>query len=304
MQNRNTKIMALGVSLLCGWALWTQYNQNKKQEKEQLVPVSDVYECRLETIDKTCDSMLVAQDMPLTNIYMEQAEKLRDSIAKMESQNSLAGDLDTNVKKACKPIINAYMAKVCNLLKTNNINYDKATIDYVKQCMWPNGVFMAYDEKENKDCKWERLHVIANIERLLDSEEYDYYNYAKKNEIKEEIRSILANDMCKAIYRTRKSVEARYAKYVIGGMETINKNSVFCIEDSCYLDYTKLNQYVGNEGTVKTVFKGSNVLNDKIEKAKQTLIEHENQSAQYEEMVRIVREQATWKVDSQKSYQH
>lgn len=298
MQNKNNKILALGIFILCAWGLGSQYIENRKHEKDVSVPAPAIYECRMECIDKASDSIMTIQGMPLTNIYAEQAEILRDSIAKMEYQNSLSGNLDTNVKKACKPIVNAYMMKVCNLLKANNIDYDKATIDYVKQCMWPNGVFMAYDEHENADCKWERLSIVGNIERLLDSEDYEYNNYAKNNEIKEEIRHILLNDMCKAIYKNRKSVEARYAKYVDGGIETINKNSVFYVEDSCFLNYDKLNDFLNTE----VRFEGSTILNSKIENAKQSLSEYENKSKQYEETAAMVRERAIWVVDSQKAY--
>lgn len=298
MTNINDRrvVLMMFATLLCAVALWSEYDKQKKRDKEEkgFVPRTTVYECRSERIDQAYDSMLVSNSMPLTNVYADSVKTLRDSVSKMEFQNSLAGNLTNDVQKACKPIINSYMKKVCNLLKSNNIHYDSETINYVKDRMWPNGVFMAYDKNENEDCKWERLSVVGNIERLIDSDETNRYGYAKKNEIKEKIRGILVKDMCESIYKTRKFIESKYARYVPGGMDTINKNNVFCVEDSCFLDYTGLNVY--ND----SIFKGSKALDDKIEQTKQTLVKYENQSAKYEEDARLIREQAIWLVDSRK----
>jgi len=231
MLSKKFKILALGASMLLGGTACQHKENNGKDAESNPVCV------KYNRITQVYDSILNAKGMPTINPYAYKVMELTDSVAKMEWQNSVGFAIDSEVKKSIAPIVDSCVAKVCGVLNEYHIKYDDEMMVAVRNDIIESNCFLAKDAGN-----W---YIIDNIESFVDGDKLNGYSNYRKNEIKKIIRNILLVDMCQENTKVRKSIEAKYAKYIPGGTKTIDEMVFDEVDDTPCIDYANLNWCVG-----------------------------------------------------------
>lgn len=214
MTSKKAKAFTLGTLLF--FAASCKHNENHDKQ-----PNTDRTDFNKEIIERDIfisdyiDSALTAQGVyPVCD---SEFYPLRDSLNAVNFENSAGGALTKAVYNAAEQIVNRYVGKLCKKLDYYDLFNDK---DEIKQALNKEYFIMRDTCDTNNDIEYKHKCVCEiaesiDLDYMQDSPSYRY-------EIETAIYNIIDN-MCKDLYKSRKSIEKQYAKYFAGGMKLIEE---------------------------------------------------------------------------------